>query len=80
MKLFVPKTHGYGATPRDWRGWLVILAFAAAEALAAWWLMTAMPPRIWLFIAVSLGLAILLIVVTRATTEGQWRWRWGGKD
>lgn len=82
---FVPKSHGYGATPITWEGWALVLAFVAALTLAAW-LIIARPiqagqglgfGRIAAFLLVDLLLMAGLIWVARAKSSAEWRWRWG---
>lgn len=78
---FTPKTYGYGAAPKGWKGWAAILGFIAAQfaativligvggtAIEAW--------RIAVWIAVTAALTIGFILLTRAKTDGEWHWRW----
>ena len=84
---FVPKTHGYGAYPANWKGWAAILAYVAVVTAIS------LPLMVWPAIQQSGPLVaslitwlVLLFVVTvgfiqvcRAKTDGEWSWRWGNK-
>jgi len=88
MSWFVPKSHGWGAAPKDWRGWALILGFIAVDLLALWFLIlrsvvAGAMPAAWQMIvfAILFGLLpVILIVVVRSLTDGEWRWRWGGRE
>ena len=82
---FKPKTHGYGASRANWRGWVATAVFVTVllgvsvlllasqqnspSGLLAWQLSTWAP-----FSAI---LALGFILLACAKTSGQWGWRWG---
>lgn len=82
---FKPKTHGYGAAPRNWKGWAAILTvILASMALLGWLLLlplaygtTPSLGRILLFFVLDTALIALFLVIARSKTDGAWRWRWG---
>ena len=82
---FKPKTHGYGATPANWKGWAVTLAFLGVMAASTYVLVasqqtTGSVPRDWVIGIWALGIAVLtggFVWLARAKTDGQWGWRWG---
>ena len=73
---FKPKSHGYGATPANWKGWVASLAFLLVAsqqnpgstfsgwAIGVWALMVAV-------------LVVGFVRLARAKTDGEWKWRWG---
>ena len=82
---FTPKSHGYGASPANWKGWLatgifgvLTIGLAVAPSLmpdvlaAPDW-----PWRIALWLTVEVCLVIGFVALARAKTDGEWRWRWG---
>ena len=78
---FTPKTHGYGAYPRNWKGWAAILAYGAAMVGGSILVLSTGggPPtgeRIMLWIASMSALTIGFVWLSRAKTNGEWRWRW----
>jgi hypothetical protein len=82
---FKPKTHGYGATPANWKGWAATLAFVAVLlALSllcfAWQPGSLSRPAAW-HISIWAGLTAVLTIgfvwLCRAKSDGQWGWRWG---
>jgi hypothetical protein len=83
---FVPKSHGYGATPSTWEGWALVAGFVAVIAAAGWLVLARAPEggpglgRIAVFFAIVAVLALALSWLARSRTDGEWRWRWGGKD
>ncbi len=83
---FKPKTHGYGATPINWKGWALTLGLPVVLTLAALPLMilpavagelSAM--RIVLWVVVNVVAVIGFLRLCRAKTDGEWRWRWNEK-
>lgn len=84
---FVPKTHGYGAYPANWKGWAAIVGFITAT--------TAISIPLMIFPAIHQGgplafsviawLVLMLIVTVafielcRRKTDGAWQWRWTKK-
>lgn len=81
---FKPKTHGYGATPANWKGWaatIVVIDFLFGITL----LLIGVPggsskPDFgsvigWaVMVAAVVGAYVLLV---KSKTEGEWKWRWG---
>jgi len=80
---FKPKRYGYGATPTNWQGWVIVAAFVAAVAGSAWTLIgfdNANPPderAVIIFLTIVAILAAALWIISKSTTGGEWRWRWG---
>ena len=81
---FTPKTHGYGATPSNWKGWAATGAFVALlttlSVMPTFGMSSAAGPTAWQLaarIAVGLVLTAGFVALARAKTDGQWRWRWG---
>ena len=82
---FKPKSYGYGATPINWKGWLLVLVFVI-WALAISTLFVVVPSmngeefnaaNFWTWIVLLVGSVLALVFVSRAKTDGEWRWRWG---
>ena len=82
---FRPKSHGYGATPADWRGWAATAVFAIGLVAASYLLLGWEPSpgtgagasriAVW-----ALAIAVLIAVFVgsaRAKTDVQWDWHWG---
>lgn len=82
---FKPKTHGYGAGPSNWKGWLATFAFifvaqVPAFALIVWPAMDRAGPQVWHFVVwavLTIALVAGFILLCRVKTDGEWRWRWG---
>jgi hypothetical protein len=82
---FKPRTHGYGATPANWKGCATVAAYIAAVVglslpLAAWPADLPPGPAAWQVVTWFLLTALLTLAfirLARAKTSGQWRWRWG---
>jgi hypothetical protein len=82
---FKPKTHGYGATPSSWQGWVATALFVALIVAASLLLLPSQPnwasgPAAWQILSWVLGVAALtmgFVCLARAKTDGQWGWRWG---
>jgi len=73
---FQAKRYGWGwGLPLTWEGWLVLVAFIALIAAAAWLFPPAAVPNA--FAACVVVLAALLTAVCWQTGEPP-RWRWGG--
>lgn len=72
---FKPKRYGYGATPTNWKGWALVVAFVVIVMLAITGLITLQAPA-WLVVLTVLALTAVLIPLTKAKTHGAWRWRW----
>jgi hypothetical protein len=84
---FTPKTHGYGATPTSWKGWVSVLAFiAVAVAISTAMLWQAggggqvAPARVVAWFIAMVALTGGFVWLTKRKTDGAWRWRWGDKD
>ncbi len=81
---FKPKTHGYGATPVTWQGWLATLAFALVVTFFSVAVMLAMretkPVAGYLAWALMvLGSVYWFTQFARKRTDGEWAWRWKGQ-
>jgi hypothetical protein len=82
---FKPHSHGYGATPANWKGWVATAAFVIvvlATSLVAfgWQPESGTPHNAWQITAWALVVAVLtvgFVWLARAKTDGQWGWRWG---
>lgn len=83
---FKPKTHGYGATPSNWKGWAAIAAFGLAQLLLVLLLQSAGadPDKSLGWVLGVVGIMAVVtatfIWVTRIKTDGEWRWRWPQKS
>ena len=82
---FRPKTHGYGATPANWKGWAAVGCFFLI-GLALSLVLIVLPSesgsgpgamQIGLFLALIIALTASFIRFCRQRTDGAWRWRWG---
>ncbi len=81
---FKPKTHGYGAYPTSWKGWLLIAAFGVLQMLLAIGLLV--PParagqpvdlaQITTFLLGTAVLTAIFLWLCKRKTDGEWRWRW----
>ncbi len=81
---FKPKSHGYGASPNTWEGWVVTAAAAVTPGVVGWMLLAR--PAIagggigslafvtWAVVTVATFVGFLLLA--RQKTDGEWRWRW----
>jgi hypothetical protein len=82
---FKPKSHGYGAVPANWKGWvatLVTLAILLGSGLLVFGFEAdrASPPNSWQIGGWLLFDVIIVagfLQLCRAKTDGQWAWRWG---
>ena len=82
---FKPKTHGYGASPVNWKGWAATLGFgvviiALSLVFVVWPVLTASGPRLEHILAWLVLEAVALIYfmrLCRRKTDGEWQWRWG---
>ena len=85
---FKPKTHGYGASPANWKGWaatigVVVVGIGLAYWLLVWPALQGRSPgigRIVLFLVLDIALIGGFVWLAKAKTEGDWRWRWGEKS
>ena len=85
---FKPKSHGYGATPSNWKGWAATGVFTLLVAVLTWVMLVA--PALGgnapsagdfaIWFAVDFALIVGFVWLTKVKTEGEWRWRWGGKQ
>ena len=82
---FKPKSHGYGATPSTWQGWVTTLVYALAMIVFSVWMVSAPGGRpdigavlSWLLMVAAITSAFCLFV--KSKTDGDWKWRWGGKE
>jgi hypothetical protein len=82
---FKPKSHGYGASPANWKGWAATVG-TLAIILGSGLLVFGFEPDPasrpsgwqiggWLLFNVIVMAAFLQLC--RAKTDGQWGWRWG---
>jgi hypothetical protein len=71
---FKPKSHGYGAVPTSWQGWVLTLGFALFVAAMVVGLETRGLSVLWFAVAV-LAVTAGFVAVTKARTDGEWRWR-----
>jgi hypothetical protein len=85
---FKPKSHGYGASPNTWEGWVATAAATLAPGALAWMLLggrasapagstSAMPLLIWLVVTAAIFVGFYKLA--RRKTDGEWRWRWKGE-
>jgi hypothetical protein len=81
---FKPKSHGYGASPNTWEGWVATAAATLAPGLLAWLLLggrwsssSALPLVIWLVVTAAIFIGFYKLA--RSKTDGEWRWRWKGE-
>ncbi len=80
---FKPKKYGYGATPSNWKGWLLVLVFVVFCLVWARLTVLSSAPSITDTIVFVLGLIALILVFavfSKSKTAGSWRWRWGARD
>jgi hypothetical protein len=82
---FKPKSHGYGASPDTWEGWIATAIAGLAPGALAWILLGGragpqatsvgtLPLVIWL--VATLAIFIGFYKLARRKTDGEWRWRW----
>lgn len=80
---FMPKSHGYGASPANWKGWLAVAAFIALQLALALALMIIPAEQaaltetgIAIWVAAMLAASVAFTWLCRWKTAGDWRWRW----
>ncbi|HXF53234.1 MAG TPA: hypothetical protein VNK52_03835 [Hyphomicrobiaceae bacterium] len=78
---FKPKSYGYGATPKNWKGWVASTVFALvlsglAVGFVALTRSGAHPVFLGAWLAASLLTGAACVRLARAKTDGEWRWRW----
>lgn len=84
---FLPKTHGYGAQPANWKGWAATFGYVAVTLVVTWVLMIwpaseRVGPQGWHIVSwltLTSALTAGFMWLSRAKTKGEWRWRWGEK-
>jgi hypothetical protein len=84
---FKPKTHGYGATPANWKGWAATGGFLVATWVLLWfWLLSPAlageqlePARIVATAAVIAVATLGFIWFCKVKTDGAWERRRGSK-
>jgi hypothetical protein len=82
---FIPKPHGYGATPANWKGWVATLTFLGVVFVGPFLLAASQQKSgsalgSWIFAVWLLIVPVLVagfIWLARAKTDGEWGWRWG---
>jgi hypothetical protein len=80
---FKPKTHGYGATPTNWKGWAATGAYALVVAALSLFLLVPPPgqevraPHAFLWLGLVMVVTYAFLRFSKARTDGEWRWRWG---
>ncbi len=79
---FKVKTHGLGAYPVSWQGWLCLLVFMAIYVAGVIWLLNLDQIRLWdalvvvTIFALSLG---TLIWIAWKKSDQPWGWHWKRK-
>jgi hypothetical protein len=81
---FKPRSYGYGATPINWKGWVVGGAYVAAIWAFAFGVLLSIGDRVtWVDMVIWFGgiaaITIPFLWLCRAKTDGKWRWNWGDK-
>jgi hypothetical protein len=84
---FKPHTHGYGATPTNWKGWAAIAVFVVAISALSLSLMTfpaempsgAVAWQVATWAILVAGSTFAFLKFCRDRTDGAWAWRWGDK-
>jgi hypothetical protein len=83
---FKPKTHGYGATPNTWQGWVATAVAALAPGVLGWFLLRGshigananmlISPAFVIWLTATIAIVISFHRLARRKTDGEWRWRW----
>ena len=83
---FKPKSHGYGATPVTWQGWVATVAYVAFVVGLSLFIVggfggAAKPGfgTVMIWAAMVAATTYAFVQFSKAKTEGDWKWRWGGK-
>lgn len=83
---FKARSHGYGAVPVTWQGWLTVAVFVIVMT-GLWFVIVpsgASSDVPWTALALWLTAVAILttgfLAFCRSRTEGEWRWRWGEKN
>jgi hypothetical protein len=82
---FKPKSHGYGASPNTWEGWVATAVATAAPGVLGWALLVPRtdaaakgigtgPFLIW--VAATIAILVGFMRLARSRTDGEWKWRW----
>jgi hypothetical protein len=82
---FKPKSHGYGASPANWKGWaaslgLIVVDMVIVFALLVGPLLSGTQPgigRIVLLAILMIATTAVFVWICKVKTDGEWRWRWG---
>jgi hypothetical protein len=82
---FKPRRYGYGATPINWKGWAVSLAYPVVAIFIPVALAVVAPGNDASFhFALVLVWALLVSIAfnwfMRKKTNASWRWRWGDDE
>lgn len=77
---FKPRRYGYGAAPKNGKGWaaMAVYVFMVAALSIPMIRQPQMEPAqaaLWMLLVLFVTGAFVLLA--KAKTEGQWRWRWG---
>jgi hypothetical protein len=76
---FKRKDYGWGWTPANWRGWLVLVVYLVLEIVLVKWLNIDDSDRgVMTFVLATIGLALVLVAVCYKTGEKP-KWQWGKK-
>jgi len=74
---FPAKRYGWGwGPPQTWQGWVVLVVWLAAIAVAT---LLLMPRHLAAFLSFNLIMVVLLLVICHAKGEPP-AWRWGGRE
>lgn len=83
---FRTKTHGYGATPANWKGWVASLGYVfgmvGGSAILLSPELNGGPPtsaRILVWAALVGVATAAFIRLAKSHTDGEWKWRWGDR-
>jgi hypothetical protein len=84
---FKPKTHGYGASPASWKGWVAITGIIVVTFAIQWpWFLSPFlaeeePTIAGLIVTLTLYVVAVLAFIWLCVvkTQGAWAWRWGSR-
>ena len=85
---FKPKTHGYGASAANWKGWAATFVFLLLELVLAFVFLIrpmtaggAFSTRLFvIWLVLTIVATVAFVWVAKAKTDGEWKWRWGEED
>lgn len=82
---FKRKRYGYGWTPSNLEGWLLIVAYLAIVILGVFFFSDKLESgdplySIVYLIFVIMSTTILLLITVRKAPKGKWRWGWKEGD